>query len=74
VRTTTALEVGPAPDAPEGLDVFAVRYGESAAEPLDLVCEWVGEGLVLRTGSFTVVLGEADEHGEPRLALTPAGT
>ena len=74
VRTTTALEAGAAPDAPEGLDVFAVRYGEPAAEPLDLVCEWVGEGLVLRTGSFTAVLGEADEHGEPRLALTPAGT
>lgn len=74
VRTTTALEVGPASDAPEGLDVFAVRYGEPAAEPLDLVCEWVGEGLVVRTGSFTAVLGEADERGEPRLSLTPAGT
>ncbi|MCZ4515459.1 hypothetical protein O3Q52_46580 [Streptomyces sp. ActVer] len=74
VRTTTALEVGPAPDAPEGLDVFGVRYGESAAEPLTVVCERVEEGLVLRTDSFTAVLGEADEHGEPQLTLTPAGT
>ncbi|MEV4039997.1 hypothetical protein [Streptomyces umbrinus] len=74
VRTTTALEAGPAPDAPEGLDVFAVRYGEPAAEPLDLVCEWGEEGLVLRTTSFTAVLGETDEHGEPQLTLTPVGT
>ncbi|MEU9896466.1 hypothetical protein ACIBCS_25335 [Streptomyces phaeochromogenes] len=73
VRTTTALEAGPAPEAPEGLDVFAVRYGEPAAEPLTVVCERVEEGLVLRTGSFTAVLGEPDEHGEPRLALTSAG-
>jgi hypothetical protein len=74
VRTTTALEVGPVADAAEGLDVFAVRYGETAAVPLNLVCERAGEGLVLRTGSFTAVLGEADSRGEPRLTLTSAGT
>jgi hypothetical protein len=39
-----------------------------------LVCERVEEGLVLRTDSFTAVLGEPDEHGEPQLTLTPAGT
>ncbi|MEU9881780.1 hypothetical protein [Streptomyces phaeochromogenes] len=74
VRTTTALEVGPAPDAPEGLDVFAVRYGSAATEPLSVACERTGEELVLRTESFTAVLGEADEHGEPQFTLTSVGT
>ncbi|MBV1938707.1 hypothetical protein KUF83_19370 [Streptomyces sp. BV286] len=74
VRTTSALEAGPAPDAPEGLDVFAVRYGPADSGRLDLVCERTEEGLVVRTESFTAVLGEADEHGEPRLTLTTART
>ncbi|MEU9188826.1 hypothetical protein AB0D14_30640 [Streptomyces sp. NPDC048484] len=73
VRTTTALEVGPAPGAPEGLDVFAVRYGSVAAEPLDVVCERGEEGLVVRAGAFTAVLGEADSRGEPRLTLVSVG-
>ncbi|MEV0225253.1 hypothetical protein [Streptomyces sp. NPDC050704] len=72
VRTTTALEVGPAPDAPEGLDVFAVRYGEGDRQ-LNVVCERAEEGLVLRTESFTALLGGPDAHGEPQLTLRAAG-
>ncbi|AQS71536.1 hypothetical protein [Streptomyces pactum] len=71
LRTSTALEAGPAPDAPDGLDVFAVRYGVAATEPLTMVCERTEEGLVLRTESFTAVLGGPDPHGEPQLALVP---
>ncbi|WP_151481195.1 hypothetical protein [Streptomyces albicerus] len=72
VRTTTALEVGPSPDAPEGLDVFAVRYGEADGQ-VNVVCERSEEGLVLRTESFTAMLGGPDAHGEPQLTLRDAG-
>ncbi|MGP4051390.1 hypothetical protein [Streptomyces sp. 2A115] len=72
VRTTTALEAGPAPDAPDGLDVFAVRYGEGD-QRLNVVCERSEEGLVLRTESFTATLGGPDAHGEPQLTLRDAG-
>ncbi|TLS44619.1 hypothetical protein FE633_18775 [Streptomyces montanus] len=68
VRTTTALEAGPAPDAPEGLDVFAVRYG-AGTEPLSVLCEHSAEGLTVRTEAFTAVLGGPDAHGEPELTL-----
>ncbi|MET9358636.1 hypothetical protein ABZY14_37875 [Streptomyces sp. NPDC006617] len=71
LQTTTALEAGPAPDMPEGLDVFTVRYGTSVTERLTVVCERGEEGLVLRTDSFTAVLGGRDRHGEPQLTLSP---
>ncbi|MCX4237570.1 hypothetical protein [Streptomyces ortus] len=75
VRTTSALEVGPSADSPEGLDVFAVRYGSVAAEPLGVVCErGEGGGLVVRAGVFTAVLGVADAGGEPGLTLTSGGS
>ncbi|GAA5206264.1 hypothetical protein [Streptomyces thinghirensis] len=70
IRTTTALEAGPAPAMPEGLDVFAVRYGTPATEPLTVSCERAGEGLLLRSESFTAVLGPPDRQGEPRLTLS----
>ncbi|GAA2659262.1 hypothetical protein [Streptomyces vastus] len=69
IRTTTALEAGPAPDAPEDLDVFAVRFGPEATEPLSVTCERSPEGLTVRTEAFTAVLGEPDAHGEPELTL-----
>ncbi|MFE9649507.1 hypothetical protein ACFYO0_36440 [Streptomyces sp. NPDC006365] len=69
VMTTTALEAGPAPGAPEDLDVFAVRYGPEAAEPLSVECERSPDGLTVRTDAFTAVLGEPDAHGEPELTL-----
>jgi hypothetical protein len=69
VKTTTALEAGPAPGAPEGLDVFAVRYGPEATEPLSVECERSPEGLTVRTEALTAVLGEPDAHGEPELTL-----
>ncbi|WP_404199537.1 hypothetical protein [Streptomyces tauricus] len=77
VRTTSALEVGPSTGAPEGLDVFAVRYGAVAAEPFDVVCEWgesEGEGLVVRAGDFTAVLGGAGADGEPGLTVSVGGS
>lgn len=64
---STAFEAGPLPDAPDDLHVFAVRHG--SAEPFTASVAWAGEGLTVRTDTFTAVLGPDDAHGEPTLTL-----
>ncbi|OIK04847.1 hypothetical protein [Streptomyces monashensis] len=67
--SSTALEAEPAPGAPRGLHVFAVRYGPGGA--FAPVLEAAGEELTVRTEAFTAVLGPAagDDRGEPTLIL-----
>jgi hypothetical protein len=67
--SSTALEAEPVPGAPEGLHVFAVRYG--AGGELTVVVEQGTEGLTVRTEAFTAVIGDVagDVHGEPELTL-----
>ncbi|MEU5075505.1 hypothetical protein AB0G76_28700 [Streptomyces asoensis] len=64
---STALEAGPVTDAPDDLHVFAVRHG--SAEPLTVSVRRGEDGLTVRTGVFTAVLGADDAHGEPTLAV-----
>ncbi|MET7684837.1 hypothetical protein [Streptomyces sp. NPDC005423] len=67
--SSTAYEAGPAPDAPEDLHVFAVRYGPGGAFTPTFVS---GErGLTVRTEAFTALLGDpaGDTHAEPELTL-----
>lgn len=68
---STALEAGAVPDAPDDLHVFAVRYGSE--EPLAVSVERTGQGLTVRTRSFTAVITAPDERGEPGLELRAAG-
>jgi hypothetical protein len=70
--SSTALEAGPIPDAPDDLHVFAVRYG--TREPLAVSAQWGEEGLTVRTDVFTAVIGAADAQGEPELKLRGAAT
>jgi hypothetical protein len=67
--SSTALEAEPAPDAPEDLHVFAVRYGPGGPFTPTFAAE--GTGLLVRTEAFTAVIGEAagDAGGEPELML-----
>ncbi|MFH0172443.1 hypothetical protein [Streptomyces cacaoi] len=65
--SSTALEAGPLPDAPDDLHVFAVRHGTE--EPFGVTVEWREEGLTVRTEDFTAVIGADDAHGEPQLTL-----
>ncbi|MGW2723199.1 hypothetical protein [Streptomyces sp. NPDC001492] len=65
--SSTALEAGPVPDAPDDLHVFAVRYGSAA--PLTVSVERDGDGLRIATSGFTAVIGADDERGEPELTL-----
>ncbi|OIK00395.1 hypothetical protein BIV25_07920 [Streptomyces sp. MUSC 14] len=67
--SSTALEADPAPGAPQGLHVFAVRYGPGGAFAPAL--EAAGEELTVRTEAFTAVLGPpaGDDRGEPTLTL-----
>ncbi|WP_053742868.1 hypothetical protein [Streptomyces sp. NRRL WC-3618] len=69
--SSTALEADPAPGAPEGLSVFAVRYGGADDAEFTPVFETTPEGLRVRTEAFTAVIGDAagDAHGEPELTL-----
>ncbi|WP_328931390.1 MULTISPECIES: hypothetical protein [unclassified Streptomyces] len=68
--SSSALEAGPAPGAPEHLHVFAVRYGPGDASftPAFEVGE---DGLTVRTEAFTAVIGDAagDADAEPELTL-----
>ncbi|MGW2645754.1 hypothetical protein ACWC2T_12730 [Streptomyces sp. NPDC001393] len=67
--SSSALEAEPAPGAPEGLHVFAVRYGPGGAfEPM---FEGGVDGLTVRTEAFTAVVGAVagDRRGEPSLTL-----
>ncbi|MEV6112795.1 hypothetical protein AB0L59_09765 [Streptomyces sp. NPDC052109] len=67
--SSTALEADPAPGAPEGLHVFAVRYGPTGA--FTPVFEEGADGLTVGTEAFTAVIGAVagDSHGEPSLLL-----
>lgn len=67
--SSTALEAEPAPDAPEDLHLFAVRYGSDG--PFKPTVERDGTRLTVRTEAFTAVIGDAagDAHGEPELTL-----
>lgn len=67
---STAVEATPAPDAPDDLSVFAVRYGGSG-EVFDPAFDRVAEGLRVRTEAFTAVIGDpaGDHRGEPTLTL-----
>jgi len=65
--SSTALEAGPIPGAPDDLHVFAVRYGSEG--PLTVSVERAGEGLCVATSAFTAVIGADDEWGEPELTL-----
>ncbi|MFF8190819.1 hypothetical protein ACF05L_08025 [Streptomyces bobili] len=65
--SSTALEAGPVPDAPDDLHVFAVRYG--SPDPLTVSVTRDGTDLVISTAAFTAVLGDDDAHGEPELTL-----
>ncbi|MFF3463762.1 hypothetical protein [Streptomyces sp. NPDC002619] len=69
--SSTALEAGPAPGAPEGLHVFAVRYGPGPDGSFTPALEAGEGGLTVRTEAFTAVIGEAsgDPLGEPELTL-----
>jgi hypothetical protein len=68
---STALEAGPAPDAPADLHAFAVRYGPGGA-PVTAAFARDGAGLTVRTEAFTARLGDpaGDAHGEPELTLS----
>ncbi|MFI2205029.1 hypothetical protein ACH47Z_30420 [Streptomyces sp. NPDC020192] len=68
--SSTALEADPAPGTPEGLHVFAVRYGAGGA--LAPAFEAGAEGLTVRTEAFTAVVGPVagDDRGEPSLTLS----
>ncbi|WP_367326055.1 hypothetical protein [Streptomyces sp. HUAS ZL42] len=67
--TSTALEADPAPGGPDGLHVFAVRYGPGG--PFEPVFSLGEDGLTVRTEAFTAVIGDTagDAHGEPELTL-----
>lgn len=66
---STALEAGPAPDAPADLHVFAVRY--EGAGPYAPAFEQTRDGLTVRTESFTALIGapSGDATGDPVLTL-----
>ncbi|MFF4835876.1 hypothetical protein [Streptomyces sp. NPDC001315] len=67
--SSTALEADPAPDAPQELHVFAVRYGPKGL--FTPAFEHGEAGLTVRTEAYTAVIGEAagDASGEPELTL-----
>ncbi|MFE7977924.1 hypothetical protein [Streptomyces shenzhenensis] len=71
--TTSAFEAGPAPGAPQGLHVFAVRYGPGG--PFAPAFAAGDDGLTVRTEAFTAVIGPVagDAHGEPVLILRGPG-
>lgn len=69
--SSTALEAEPAPDAPDDLHAFAVRYGPAGA-PCTAAFTRGGAGLTVRTEAFTARIGDpaGDAHGEPELTLS----
>lgn len=67
--SSSAVEAGPAPGAPDGLHAFAVRYGPGGGT-FTPGFERDGAGLTIRTEAFTAVLGEDDACAEPQLTLS----
>ncbi|MFI6564892.1 hypothetical protein [Streptomyces sp. NPDC050534] len=70
--SSTALEAGPIPDAPDDLHVFAVRYGSTG--PLTVSVERAGDQLTVRTAAFTAVIGADGKRGEPELTVRAVST
>ncbi|GGI96386.1 hypothetical protein [Streptomyces brasiliensis] len=68
--SSTAVEADPVPEAPDGLHVFAVRYGPGG--PFAPAFDESEGGLTVCTEAFTAVIGEAsgDRYGEPELTLS----
>ncbi|MGW1052049.1 hypothetical protein [Streptomyces sp. NPDC002521] len=68
--SSSALEADPAPGAPDGLHVFAVRYGPGG--DFAPTFDHDDQGLTVHTEAFTAVVGDppGDAHGEPRLTLS----
>lgn len=66
---SSAVEADPAPGAPEGLSVFAVRYGP--AGPFTPTFELGAAGLTIHTEAFTARVGDpaGDARGETELEL-----
>ncbi|MER5428136.1 hypothetical protein [Streptomyces sp. NPDC002588] len=69
--SSSALEAGPVPDAPDDLHVFAVAYGTE--EPFTVSVTRGEDGLTVRTDAFTAVLGPDDAHAEPELTVRAVG-
>ncbi|MFB7507764.1 hypothetical protein [Streptomyces broussonetiae] len=69
LASSTALEADPAPGAPDGLHVFAVRYGPGGV--FAPAFEEAGGELTVRTEAFTALVGPVagDGRGEPSLTL-----
>jgi hypothetical protein len=67
--SSTALEADPAPGAPDGLHVFAVRYGPGG--PHAPTFAGTSAELTVRTEAFTARIGDpaGDAHGEPELEI-----
>ncbi|MEU9284620.1 hypothetical protein AB0D57_07760 [Streptomyces sp. NPDC048275] len=67
--TSTALEADPAPGSPEGLNVFAVRYGPS--RPFTPAFEHGPASRTVHTETFTALIANpaGDARGEPELEL-----
>ncbi|OAH16187.1 hypothetical protein [Streptomyces jeddahensis] len=73
---TTAFEAEPVPTPPDGLTVFAVRYGPAHTdEPFAPVFEHTDAGLLVTTETFSALIGppEGDATGEPILELRQTG-
>lgn len=70
--TSTALEAGPVPGAPEELSVFAVRYGPGG--PFTPAFDSGPAGLTVRTEAFVALVGDpaGGADGEPELHLGKA--
>uniref|UniRef100_UPI003571057F hypothetical protein n=1 Tax=Streptomyces filipinensis TaxID=66887 RepID=UPI003571057F len=63
--SSTALEADPAPGAPEGPHLFAVRFGPGGAFTPAFAHD--RQGLTLRTEAFVAVVGEPGGEARPRL-------
>ncbi|KUN74640.1 hypothetical protein AQJ46_03670 [Streptomyces canus] len=68
--SSTALEAGPVPDAPDDPHAFAVRYGPGGT--FTATFEREGAGLTVRTEAFAARIGDPadDAHGAPELTLS----
>ncbi|MEY9838212.1 hypothetical protein [Streptacidiphilus sp. EB103A] len=78
-QTNQVLVHALGPDAPSGPAVFALSYGPAAdadGGPFRVTAESVEQGVLVRTPRFTALIGHpaGDEHGEPVLRLTAAGS
>ncbi|MGW3915729.1 hypothetical protein ACWEBX_30005 [Streptomyces sp. NPDC005070] len=69
--SSTALEADPAPDGPDGLHVFAVRYGPGG--PYAPTFAGSSARPAFRTEEFTAWIGDprGDAHGEPEAGIRP---